>query len=284
MLDLILWAKRQQTKPGLERSRFNHNITMALPIKLKSLIDGYCMGVNPSDAQLDEILNLAVSLKADSAEVSAYMQEMIAGPTKEEKKAKEEAERKKAEAAAKREAALKAKKAAEQETRRLEEAARLKAEKERQNKLKHSQARKKMIRNAAILSLVIIVLAILCWEFCSDIRAIRAKFDQQENKVYASFSRDNATLVIYKEALDAISLEEGDSFDIGCLSDSTGIVISPRNNSNSAYKLQPLNDGECAVQLKHSDVDFMSHYLEEDTCTFYKILKTNDNSLVLIMK
>lgn len=69
---------------------------MALPNILKSLIEKHCMGVIPSDSKLDEIFDLAISLDADSAEVSAYMKEMIAGPTKRERLIKEEAKKKKA--------------------------------------------------------------------------------------------------------------------------------------------------------------------------------------------
>lgn len=54
-----------------------------LPKKLKSLIDNYCMGVTPTDAQMDEIMDLACEANADSAEVAAYMEKMIKGPTKE---------------------------------------------------------------------------------------------------------------------------------------------------------------------------------------------------------
>lgn len=68
-----------------------------LPDKVKTLIDTYCMGIMPSDTQLDEIFNLVGILGADSDEVSAYMKEMINGPTKAEReemarKEKEEAE------------------------------------------------------------------------------------------------------------------------------------------------------------------------------------------------
>ena len=69
-----------------------------IPNKLKRLIEKYCMGVNPTDSQLDEIMNLAIDLSADSNEVAAYIEKMQNGPTKEELeaelKAKAEAERK----------------------------------------------------------------------------------------------------------------------------------------------------------------------------------------------
>jgi len=121
---------------------------MALPTKLKSLIDKYCMGVTPSDSQMDEILNMAVDLSADSAEVSAYMQEMIAGPTREERKAMEEAEKKKAAAAAKRKAALKAKKEAERK-------AQIEREKrEAERKAREAEEREKRKRKRRILSIV----------------------------------------------------------------------------------------------------------------------------------
>lgn len=94
---------------------------MELHNELKSLIDKYCMGVEPSDDQLDEILELANRLSANPKEVSDYIQEMKSGPTKEERKAKEKAERKEAEAAAKREAEQKKKRAAELEAKKERE-------------------------------------------------------------------------------------------------------------------------------------------------------------------
>ena len=64
--------------------------------ELKSLIDKYCMGKEPTDAQLDQIMDLAISLNADSLEVANYIEEKQNGPTQEEldRIAKEEAERK----------------------------------------------------------------------------------------------------------------------------------------------------------------------------------------------
>ena len=55
-----------------------------IPEKIKKLIDKYCMGVTPSDEQMDEIMNLVLLLNADGSEVSEYMKKKIAGPTKEE--------------------------------------------------------------------------------------------------------------------------------------------------------------------------------------------------------
>ena len=43
--------------------------------ELKSLIDKYCMGKEPTDAQLDQIMDLAISLNADSLEVANYIEE-----------------------------------------------------------------------------------------------------------------------------------------------------------------------------------------------------------------
>ena len=69
-----------------------------IPNKLNQLIEKYCMGVSPSDSQLDEIMHLAIELSADSNEVAAYIEKMQNGSTKEEL----EAERKdKAEAESK---------------------------------------------------------------------------------------------------------------------------------------------------------------------------------------
>lgn len=62
-----------------------------LPQELKELIDRYCMGVEPTDAQMNEIMDLMLSLDADAEEATEYMQERIAGPTLEELQAKENA-------------------------------------------------------------------------------------------------------------------------------------------------------------------------------------------------
>ena len=108
-----------------------------IPNKLKKLIEKYCMGVNPTDSQLDEIMNLAIELSADSNEVAAYIEKMQNGPTKEELeaelkakaeaelKAKAEAERKaKAEAERKAQAEAERKAKAEAERKAKEEAER----------------------------------------------------------------------------------------------------------------------------------------------------------------
>ena len=69
-----------------------------IPNKLNQLIEKYCMGVSPTDSQLDEIMHLAIELSADSNEVAAYIEKMQNGSTKEEleaeRKAKAEAESK----------------------------------------------------------------------------------------------------------------------------------------------------------------------------------------------
>ena len=105
-----------------------------LPSQLKSLIEEYCMGIQPTDTQIDEIMDLAISLSADSSEVAQYIEKMQQGPTKEERDAiaKAEAERKaKEEAKRKAEAERKAKDEAE---RKVKEAAERKAEAERKAK------------------------------------------------------------------------------------------------------------------------------------------------------
>lgn len=87
-----------------------------IPKKLKSLIDEYCMGVTPTDQQMDEIMDMAFALNADSAEVSKYMNKMISGPTKEEREKEKKIKAEKAKAAAK-------KKAQEEAEKREKEAA-----------------------------------------------------------------------------------------------------------------------------------------------------------------
>ena len=72
--------------------------------KLKQLIDKYCMGVVPTDAQQDEISDMVAELEADRQEVADYMKKMQDGPTREEVEAKKkmlEEKRKKEELAAK---------------------------------------------------------------------------------------------------------------------------------------------------------------------------------------
>ena len=86
--------------------------------ELKQLIDKYCMGVVPTDAQQDEIFDMVAELGADPQEVADYMQKMQDGPTREEVEAKQkmlEEKRKKEELAAKQKAENLAKQKAERE-------------------------------------------------------------------------------------------------------------------------------------------------------------------------
>ena len=105
-----------------------------IPNKLNQLIEKYCMGLSPTDRQLDEIMNLAIELSVDSSEVAAYIEKMQNAPTKEEleaeRKAKAEAERK-----AKAEAERKAKAEAERKE-KAEAERKVKAEVEREEKNK----------------------------------------------------------------------------------------------------------------------------------------------------
>ena len=113
-----------------------------LPSQLKSLIEEYCMGMQPTDAQIDEIMDLAISLSADSNEVAQYIEKMQQGPTKEEReaKAKAEAERKaKEEVERKADAERKAKAEAE---RKAKESADKKAKREAAKKEREEQERK----------------------------------------------------------------------------------------------------------------------------------------------
>ena len=86
--------------------------------ELKQLIDKYCMGVVPTDAQQDEIFDMVAELGADTQEVADYMKKMQDGPTREEVEATKnmlEEKRKKEELAAKQEAENLAKQKAERE-------------------------------------------------------------------------------------------------------------------------------------------------------------------------
>jgi ribonucleotide reductase alpha subunit len=144
-----------------------------LPSQLKSLIEEYCMGIQPTDTQIDEIMDLAISLSADSSEVAQYIEKMQQGPTKEERdaiakaeaerkakeeakrkaeaerKAKDEAERKAKESAdkkAKREAAVKwYLKSAEQERKEREYAVRRAQEELQQKKKKQQKIRRRLL-------------------------------------------------------------------------------------------------------------------------------------------
>ena len=89
--------------------------------ELKQLIDKYCMGIEATDAQMDEIFDLVGEMGADPQEVAEYIQKMQNGPTREEVEAKKKAEleaKKKAELEAKKKAELEAKEIAEREARR----------------------------------------------------------------------------------------------------------------------------------------------------------------------
>ena len=154
-----------------------------LPSKLKHLIEEYCMGIQPTDAQIDEIMDLAISLSADSSEVAQYMEEMQQGPTKEdreaiakaeaerkakeaaerkaeaERKAKEEAERKAKEAAEKKAKREAAKKAQEEQERKEREAAARRAQEELQQKQKKQQ---KIRRRLLVEFIITLVFCVVC--------------------------------------------------------------------------------------------------------------------------
>lgn len=111
-----------------------------VPKELVKLIEKYCMGLQPTDAQQDEIFDKVAELNADIQEVADLMEKLQNGPTLEEikakeaaeRKAKEEAERKKAEAVAKRKATLEKKKAAEQKAKQERERLELEEQKKKE--------------------------------------------------------------------------------------------------------------------------------------------------------
>ena len=85
--------------------------------ELKQLIDKYCMGVVPTDAQQDEIFDMVKELGADPKEVAHYMEIMQDGPTREEieKQEAEEREKRRAQREARERAKQEARRKAEQE-------------------------------------------------------------------------------------------------------------------------------------------------------------------------
>ena len=89
--------------------------------EIKVLIEEYCMGVRPTDEQLNEIVDAAIASSSEPMEVGKYIDALQNGPTKEEakRKADEEAKRK-AEEEAKRKAEEEAKRKAEEEKKRQE--------------------------------------------------------------------------------------------------------------------------------------------------------------------
>ena len=102
-----------------------------IPVTIKRLVEKYCMGLEPTEAQENEIMDAvkAANLDADSRrEVVSYMAELMAGPTREEVARRKAAE----------EAAKKAKEA-EVARKRAEEERALAAEKERISKLTPSR-------------------------------------------------------------------------------------------------------------------------------------------------
>jgi hypothetical protein len=58
---------------------------------VKALIEKYCMGRTPTDAQLDEIMDSVLATNTDVMEANEYIQSLINGPTKQELKAKRKA-------------------------------------------------------------------------------------------------------------------------------------------------------------------------------------------------
>ena len=56
--------------------------------ELKELIEKYCMGMQATDAQMDEIFDKVGATGADFYEVAKYIKEMQNGPTREEREAR----------------------------------------------------------------------------------------------------------------------------------------------------------------------------------------------------
>ena len=54
-----------------------------LPNKVKMLVEKYCMGIKPTNEQLDEIMEAAFAEGADSQELGEYVEALQNGPTKE---------------------------------------------------------------------------------------------------------------------------------------------------------------------------------------------------------
>ena len=128
-----------------------------IPANIKRLVEKYCMGLEPTETQENEIMDAvkAAGLDADSRrEVVSYMAKLMAGPTREQIAAAEaEAKRKDAEEAEKKaKAAEEAKrKAAEEAKRKAEEEARRKAAEEAEKKAKEAEeARKRAEKERAI--------------------------------------------------------------------------------------------------------------------------------------
>lgn len=111
-----------------------------IPQKVKKLIEKYCMGVVPSDDQMDEINDMVLTLGADVEETSAYMKEMIAGPTKEER---DKAARIKAEKQEK----LKAERKKKEEEKRKKVIAEEAARKEKERQEQEAEAERKVELN-----------------------------------------------------------------------------------------------------------------------------------------
>ena len=119
-----------------------------IPADIKKLVERYCMGLEPTEAQENEIMDavIAANLDADNRrEVVSYMAELMAGPTLEQKAAAEAEAKRKAAEEARRKAAEEAEKKA-----RAEEEARKKAAAEAEAKRKAAEeAKRKAAEEAA---------------------------------------------------------------------------------------------------------------------------------------
>lgn len=111
--------------------------------EIKVLIEEYCMGVRPTDEQLNEIVDAAIASSSEPMEVGKYIDALQNGPTKEEAKRKADEE-------AKRKAEEEAKRKAEEETRRkAEEEAKRKAGEEAKRKAEEEAKRKAEAKHKA---------------------------------------------------------------------------------------------------------------------------------------
>ena len=140
-----------------------------------NLIDKYCMGIRPTDAQLDEIFDKVAKLEADPLEVADYMEKMQNGPTREQREAKLKAERE-AKLKAEREAKLKAEREARLKAEReaklkAEREARLKAEREAELEAeREAEAKKRLFgffKKPRFIFIVVVLILGSCWYTCN---------------------------------------------------------------------------------------------------------------------
>jgi len=142
------------------------------------------MGIKPSDEQMDEIMDLAISLNANLDEVSKLITEMINGPTKEEcEAAKIEADKRKKEAEKKKKDAADRKRKEEEKKEAIKRETEARRKREERERLIKEKAKKKRIAFVALAGISLIIIVVLCRSFFNHVSSANSDYVADTNEI-----------------------------------------------------------------------------------------------------